>query len=446
LNFENHQLNPITFPVIKGFVFVPSPLTSMRGVGFVQSVLNNLDFVEQVKSFNEFGTEAIIEPFKWEVDGQSGSIEKVINEYWTSGQRQAHSLHEISYRACYKPQLPRFFIKRLTQPGDAVYDPFMGRGTTQLESWLMGRKPLGNDINPLSKVLLEPRLNPPSLEQIEERLNNIDLKVAKEEYPELLAFYHQETLTQIIALKEYLLDREESDEIDNIDKWIRMVAINRLTGHSNGFFSVYTLPPNQAVSIRSQERINERRSQTPESKEIISRIIRKSKSLLRKWEGLNLYQHGQDLETILTTSDARNAVEIQSESAQLVVTSPPFLDIVDYQADNWLRCWFIGIDSSTIEISQLKKVEEWQKAMTEVLGDIYRIVKPGGYIAFEVGEVRNGKVLLEELVVPAGVRVGLEPIIIMINAQDFTKTANAWGVNNGTKGTNTNRIVIFRKG
>ncbi len=417
----------------------------MHGVGFVQSVLSNSDFIEQVKSFNEFDTDTIIELFEWEIDGKSGVVEKAINEYWTSGQRQAHSLHEISYRACYKPQLPRFFIERLTQQGDAVYDPFMGRGTTQLESWLMGRKPLGNDINPLSKVLLEPRLNPPSLEQIEKRLNEIDLRIAKEEYPELLAFYHRDTLTQIIALKEYLLGREESGEIDNVDKWIRMVAINRLTGHSNGFFSVYTLPPNQAVSIRSQERINERRNQTPESKDIIPRIVRKSKSLLRKWRGLNLNQHGQNFETILSTSDARNAEEIQSESAQLVVTSPPFLDIVDYQADNWLRCWFIDIDSSTIEISQLKKVDDWQNAMTEVLKDLYRIVKTGGYVAFEVGEVRNGKVLLEELVVPAGLKAGLEPIIIMINSQDFTKTANAWGVKNQTQGTNTNRIVVFQK-
>ena len=43
-----------------------------------------------------------------------------------------------------------------------------------------------------------------------------------------------------------------------MDDWIRMVALNRLTGHSAGFFSVYTLPPNQAVSVKSQRKINER--------------------------------------------------------------------------------------------------------------------------------------------------------------------------------------------
>lgn len=65
------------------------------------------------------------------------------NEFWTSKQRAAHPLHEVSYRACFKPQLPRFFIERLTRPGDIVYDPFMGRGTTLLEAAHLGRRAYG---------------------------------------------------------------------------------------------------------------------------------------------------------------------------------------------------------------------------------------------------------------------------------------------------------------
>ena len=56
------------------------------------------------------------------------TVDTLTNEFWTARQRAAHSLHEISYRACFKPQLPLFFIERLTEPGDVVYDPFMGRG------------------------------------------------------------------------------------------------------------------------------------------------------------------------------------------------------------------------------------------------------------------------------------------------------------------------------
>ena len=398
-------------------------------------------FNQAVIDFDGFGTPTRLVPFEWEVNGRTGTTMKAVNEYWTSRQRQAHSLHEISYRACFKPQLPRFFIERLTQPGDAVYDPFMGRGTTQLESFLLNRRPLGNDINPLSRVLLQPRLNPPTIEEIENRLKEIDLSHTEEEYEGLLAFFHKDTLREIISLKEYLLKREESGELDNVDAWIRMVAINRLTGHSGGFFSVYTLPPNQAVNIKRQEKINADRNQVPEYREIKSRITKKSKSLLKNWGGLE--SSDVDLSCILTTGDSRFASGIEDNSAQLVVTSPPFLDVVNYQADNWMRCWFIGIDSSSIEISQLKGIEEWEATMTGVLTDLRRIVKPGGHIAFEVGEVRGGKVLLEENVVRCGVMAGLEPVVILINDQEFTKTANAWGVDNQSKGTNTNRIVVF---
>ena len=401
-------------------------------------------FIQSVIDFNEFGSPTHLEPFEWDVDGNKGTTMKATNEYWTSQQRQAHSLHEISYRACYKPQLPRFFIERLSQPGDAVYDPFMGRGTTQMEAFLLARKPIGNDINPLSKVLLGPRLSPPHIEEIEQRLMEIDLSNPKEQNADLLAFYHPDTLKEIIALKEYCLEREKNGTLDTIDAWIRMVAINRLSGHSPGFFSVYTLPPNQAVSVKRQLKINENRNQIPEYKDISSRIIKKSKSLLKDWNSSHHDESIQHHPPQLTNQDAKNVSQIKNSSVQLVVTSPPFLDVVDYQADNWLRCWFIGVDSSQIEISQLKNVEKWDEAMTLVLKDIHRIVKPGGFVAFEVGEVRNGTVLLEENVLRCGVKAGLGPVIILINAQEFTKTANAWGVDNKTKGTNTNRIVVFR--
>ncbi len=74
-----------------------------------------------------------------------------------------------------------------------------------------------------------------------------------------------------------------------------------------------------------------------------------------------------------------------------------------------------------------------------------RILKPGGHVAFEVGEVRNGKVLLERLVWEAAEGLPFERIAVLVNQQEFTKTANCWGVSNNASGTNTNRIVLLRK-
>jgi hypothetical protein len=62
-----------------------------------------------------------------------------------------------------------------------------------------------------------------------------------------------------------------------------------------------------------------------------------------------------------------------------------------------------------------------------------------------VGEVRKGQIKLEEAVIPCGVQAGLEPLFVMINDQHFTKTAHCWGVENRSKGTNTNRVVVMRK-
>ena len=96
----------------------------------------------------------------------SENYTKFINEFWTAKQRQANSIHEISYRACYKPQLPRFFIDIFTKEGDVIYDPFAGRGTTLVEAALMGRNIVCNDVNPLSAILTKPRLKIPSIDEI----------------------------------------------------------------------------------------------------------------------------------------------------------------------------------------------------------------------------------------------------------------------------------------
>ena len=92
-------------------------------------------------------------------------------------------------------------------------------------------------------VRLERRLNPPLPSEVDRRLREIDFSFQGEIRDDLLVFYHPSTLRQIAALRNYFLNRK----LDAIDEWIRMVAINRLTGHSPGFFSVYTLPPNQAA-------------------------------------------------------------------------------------------------------------------------------------------------------------------------------------------------------
>lgn len=388
---------------------------------------------DELRAFARFGasTRAFVEE----------DIPYLVNEFWTSGQRQAHSLHEVSYRACFKPQLPRFFIDRLTRDGDSVCDPFMGRGTTQIEAALRGRRPVGSDINPLSLLLARPRLAPPPLASIEARLRQISWDAGEIERDDLLAFYHPETLRQLCALRGYLLERAPfGQEPDAVDDWIRMVALNRLTGHSPGFFSVYTLPPNQAVSAASQRRINARRSQTPPPRDLAALILKKSRALLA--DGAPP-AHPKPL---LGVGEAWNMAFVADGCVDLIVTSPPFLDVVDYAGDNWLRAWFAGVDVDSVKISTHSGEAEWTAMARACFIEFARVVAPGGHVAFEVGEVRGGKVLLERLVWRALEGLPFERLFVLVNAQAFTKTSNCWGVGNNVKGTNTNRVVVARRG
>lgn len=391
------------------------------------------DFLRDVRAFDGLGRPTV----ETEHDG----IPYFVNEFWTAGQRRGHSLHEVSYRACFKPQLPAFFIDRLTRPDDVVHDPFMGRGTTPLQAALAGRRAYGADINPLSELLVRPRLRPVGAGELAAALDEIDLDRGARGPAELLAFYHPETLRGLEALRAWIAERAPLDQPapDRVADWVRMVALTRLSGHSPGFFSARSMPPNQAVSARAQRRINERGGVAPPRRDIRAIIRRKSAALLRDGPP------PVDAASRLFTAPAWATPDIPDGGVDLVVTSPPFLDVVQYADDNWLRCWFAGIDASRVGITTQRTGDGWRGMVRAVLSEQARLVRPGGFVAFEVGEVRGGRVLLERLVWSAAGGLPFDRLGVVVNAQHFTKTANCWGIANGRAGTNSNRIVILQR-
>ncbi len=374
-------------------------------------------------------------------------VKKFTNEFWTSKQRQSNSIHEISYRACFKSQLPNFFIETFTKPGDIIYDPFSGRGTTVIEAALLGRNIISNDINPISKILCKPRLFIPDMVSVEKRLSEITVQENIDDDIDLSMFFHRSTLNEIKSLRAYLWYQSENNLSDDVDAWIQMVATNRLTGHSKGFFSVYTLPPNQAVSPSRQIKINQQYNQRPEYKNVKSIILDKSQDLVKDISAeRRRVLKNVGTKAVFLNNDARQTTTIKDNSVKLIVTSPPFLDVIQYAEDNWLRCWFNKIDSNILDkITVAKKIEDWSSVMYQVFNELYRILQDDGLLAFEVGEVKNGSIKLDEYVVELAMQSGFVCQGIMINSQNFTKTANIWGISNNDKGTNSNRIVLLTK-
>ena len=210
-------------------------------------------------------------------------VETFVNEFWTSQQRAAHSLHEVSYRACFKPQLPRFFIDRFTRAGRRRVRPVHGPRDDDGRSGARGA-----DAGRLRHQSAErdPRAaaagsadggrgcGSASSRSICRRRCRIRKSCRSSIIPTRCG--------EICALREYLLDASDRGTLDGVDRWIRMVAVNRLTGHSPGFFSVYTLPPNQAVSLDAQAKINARRKQIPPRRDVRALIVDKNAIAARR--------------------------------------------------------------------------------------------------------------------------------------------------------------------
>jgi len=292
-------------------------------------------------------------------------------------------------------------------------------------------------------MLVRPRLAPPALQAIFERLAEVPwrqrVSTAGEPMEELEVFYHPDTLRQLLALRHWLCAREETGRFDGVDDWIRMVALNRLSGHSPGFFSVYTMPPNQAVSAAAQRKINRRLGQQPPPRDVPGLILKKSRRLLSS--GIPAGVGGPQL----FSGPAWDTPGLGDASVSLIVCSPPFLDVVDYAGDNWLRCWFARVSLDKTPFSMHRDVREWTAFVRRCFVEFGRLVRPGGHVAFEVGEVNKGAVELERHVIDAISGLPFTVPGVLVNEQRFSKTSNCWGVSNNRRGTNSNRIVLARR-
>jgi len=369
----------------------------------------------------------------------------VIGEFWTNKQRQGHPLHHtISYRASFKPELPAFFFKEyLNKKKCVVYDPFGGRGTTAIQANLDGHYAIHNDIHPLSIFLAKSRQIVPPLEKLEEKLQSLSLErqyVPEEGDDKLLPFFHPDTLQEIKCFR-----RQLKEDPSPAMQFLGLIALSRLHGHSSGFFSVYTFPQ-VSIPPKAQAKNNQKRNQIPEYRAVLPRILKKLKQDLK--EKIPPFYHEFSKKNIYSLSSANLIQSILPESVDLIVTSPPFLDKVDYEGDNWLRNWFLDIPTSIDRKPSIyRNLSEWQDFLGEVLQTSSVLMKPKSRLVMEVGEVVNAgeTVHLDEWLVDLAEQAGLIWEKTFIQTQNFTKLSHCWKVSNNEKGTNTHRCVVFRK-
>ncbi|HSU72922.1 MAG TPA: DNA methyltransferase, partial [Candidatus Binatia bacterium] len=245
--------------------------------------------------------------------------------------------------------------------------------------------------------------------------------------------YHPDTYKQLRALQKQLIDTP-------VDTLIKAIILGRLHGHSPSFFSVWTF---NVISL-SAEQIkaqSAKRGAKPTFRDVRPSILKKAQTILR--------------DTIPTVGES-NIIEapaqklpLESGTVDLVVTSPPFLGVVNYIDDNWLRFWFLGYDREKLRniLVQTNDLDEYKTFILATMKEMYRVLKSGKRCIIEVGDVnhKSKKLLLDHTIVELAGEAGFVVEKILINHIDAPKISRAFGRPGREVGTKTNRCVILKK-
>lgn len=365
-----------------------------------------------------------------------------------TGAENAHSLHyAVSFPESFPPEIPSYFISKYSRRGELVLDPFCGAGAAALEAALLGRVPLASDINPLAIRITRAKLEPADLTEVTLALQSlnlrrpIDLKVYNDFFS---PFYDVDTFRELFHLREYVHGNDNAAA-----RFLELVGLSLLHGHSAGYFSVYTLPQ-IALTPDKQKELNNKRHQTPDYRAVVPRLLRRTASILR--DGIPSVLRQQVEKGATQCCDARNQAHIPGASVGLLLTAPPLPSDVDTSQDLWLKLWFSGIQSRSFSDQVLvgSSLEQWREFMNEVLFEAARVVRPGGRAAFVLRSVRldNRVVALDEelsAIVEESLARYWEPECTVIYKEPSAKLKDAQGERDQRKVHQRSRVLVLRR-
>lgn len=294
------------------------------------------------------------------------------------------TLHQISpYIGKIKSIFAKKLITTYSKPFDTILDPFAGSGTVALEALLSRRNVIANDINPYAFALINGKLNPyPSLNEATEVLhqyfseskNEVE-KIDLENVPYWVKeFYNDRTLKEILSLLKIL---KENNEFFFISCLLGILHHER-----PGFLS---FPSSHLVPyLRTKKYPPQIYPHLYEYRDVESRLIQKM---------IRTYHRFPKIDPKLQKKcyqENAECLSLRENSINAVISSPPYMNTLDYGRDNRLRLWFLGIENfKKFDRVSPKNLMEFQKLMKAVIGNIYPALKKNGYFVFVLGDVNT---------------------------------------------------------
>jgi DNA modification methylase len=297
-----------------------------------------------------------------------------------------HSLHRLApYIGGFPPALAHYFIRRFSEVGETVLDPFCGGGTTPLESALLKRKALGNDSFSYAYTLSTAKCNPLNKNDFEDYLDgkkiaaksvdNRNLKLLDND--DLKIFYSDYTLDQILRLREVVSEKDSKKA-----HYLKAIICGILHGPSQIYLSIQT-KDTYSGTANYVKKYAENNNLTKPKRNIWPNALRKQDMVLEDWVPPWMSEM-----TNITQTDARN-LKFSNEKADLILTSPPYMQTLDYSWNNWLRLWWLDKDrkkeQNNLDITQ--DTTKYRDFMRTCLSEMYRILKPDSVAVLVVGDI-----------------------------------------------------------
>jgi hypothetical protein len=296
------------------------------------------------------------------------------------------SLHQIApYIGKMKSAMSKTLIEAYTKPGDIVLDPFVGSGTVGLECLIAGREFIGVDINPYAIVLTKAKLFPPptldeALSKANKYLSRIDSyynKISLEDVPDWVkSFFHPQTLKEILSLVAILKEERE---------YFILACLLGILHHQRPGFLSY--PASHLVPyLRTNKFPKEKFSKMYRYRSIEPRLKAKIGRVYKKFPDLD-----GDLYRECIKRDASN-LKFPSESISAIITSPPYMNALNYGRDNRLRLWFLGVDNFNKFDEKLGNKDAFLSLMERSLSTLQPSLMKGGRCILVIGEVRRSNI------------------------------------------------------
>lgn len=279
------------------------------------------------------------------------------------------------YFAMFPESFVETWVDRLTKRNQLILDPFCGRGTTPFQSLLMGRRAIASDINPVAYCITRAKTNAPNLSAIRRRLtileSGYDARSWEPRRRGMTEFFHhafaRDTLRQLLYLR-HALQWENSDT----DSMIAALVLGALHGESEKSSSYLSNQMPRTISTKPAYSVRywKDRSLVPPERDVFE-LLRDRAAF--RYESEPPRERGAVLRTDMR--ELPRQIREHAGRVKCVITSPPYLDVTNFEEDQWLRLWFLGsLPKPTYRVISKDDRHEKAEGYWDMIADLWRVL------------------------------------------------------------------------